>query len=207
MIKDKTPSSSSSPARAFPRQRLLGGRVVDIDLLGTGDGEAVAGLVQKLPTHDLLFVRRDLAHPKVMSAWLDALGTGTITSLAARWKGELVGCTAVVTDPHGWSRHVAELRVIVSPDWRGRGLGRALIQESFAIALGFGLEKLTVQMTVDQRAAIAVFEELGFRAEALLSRHVADRSGTLHDLVLLSHDVAAVEARNDAYGLTDALGG
>ena len=39
------------------------------------------------------------------------------------------------------------------------------------------------------------------------SRHVADRSGNLHDLVLLSHDVDAVAARNALYGLTEALGG
>ena len=62
-------------------------------------------------------------------------------------------------------------------------------------------------MTTDQRAAVAVFEELGFKAEALLARHVADRSGKLHDLVLLSHDVDAVAARNELYGLDKALGG
>ena len=61
-----------------------------------------------------------------------------------------------------------------------------------------GLEKLVAQMTVDQRAAIAVFEELGFRAEALLARHVADRDGKLHDIVLLSHDVDAVRGRMQA---------
>ena len=38
-------------------------------------------------------------------------------------------------------------------------------------ALGAGLEKLSVQMTVDQQAAIALFESLGFKAEALLRAH------------------------------------
>jgi hypothetical protein len=51
-----------------------------------------------------------------------------------------------------------------------------------------------------------VFEELGFRAEALLARHVADRQGKLHDLVLLGHDVDAVRSRMQAYGVSDALG-
>jgi hypothetical protein len=69
------------------------------------------------------------------------------------------------------------------------------------------LKKLVAQMTTDQRAAIAVFEELGFRAEALLARHVVDRSGTTHDLVLLSHDVDAVAARNEIYGLNEAFKG
>src|ERR1700722_6842385 len=48
-------------------------------------------------------------------------------------------------------------RVLVAPSWRGKGLGRGLIQESFAQALEFGLEKLCVQMIIDQRPASAVY--------------------------------------------------
>ena len=192
--------------RAYPRDLTIAEARIEVDLLGPDDGPAIARLIQKLPTHDLLFVRRDLSHPKVVTAWLDALASGHITSLAARCNGELVGCTAVVTDPRSWSRHVAELRVMVSPAWRGRGLGRVLIQECFALALGLGLEKLYVQMTVDQRSAIAVFEELGFRAEAVLRDHVKDRDGTTYDLAILSHHVAEVQARFEVYGVTDALG-
>ena len=95
--------------------------------------------------------------------------------------------------------------MLVAPDWRGRGLGRTLIQECFAQALELGLKKLVAQMTVDQRPAIALFEELGFRAEALLKDHVNDRDGKLHDIVLLSHDVEKFQAQMAAYGLTEAL--
>lgn len=193
--------------RAFPRKHQVGHSTVEVELLEASDGAEIARFVQKLPTHDLLFVRRDISHPKVVSAWLDALGDGHITSLAARSNGELVGCTAVVTDPRSWSRHVAELRVMVSPAWRGLGLGRLLTQECFALALGLGLEKLYVQMTVDQRSAIAVFEELGFRAEAVLRDHVKDRDGTPYDLAILSHHVAEVQSRFEVYGVADALGG
>ena len=173
----------------------------------SADRGALVAFIATLPAHDLLFVPRDIGHPKVIEAWMRSLDTGEVTSLAARHDGEMVGCTAIVSDELSWSRHVGELRVLVSPAWRGRGLGRVLIQECFAQALDLGLRKLVAQMTTDQQAAVAVFEQLGFRAEALLGRHVADRQGTLHDLVLLSHDVAAVEARNDLFGLTDALGG
>jgi hypothetical protein len=60
-------------------------------------------------------------------------------------------------------------------------------------------------MTVDQRGAIAVFEGMGFRAEALLRDHVEDRDGNKHDLVILSHDVAKFQGQMAAYGLTSAL--
>jgi len=198
-------NTDTNHIRAYPRKHQLGNATVDVELLAPTEGAAVAAFVQKLPTHDLLFVRRDVSHPKVVTAWLDSIAQGSITSLAARCDGELVGCTAIVTDPRSWSRHVAELRVMISPAWRGRGLGRLLIQECFALALGLGLEKLYVQMTVDQRSAIAVFEELGFRAEAVLRDHVKDRDGTSYDLAILSHHVAEVQARHEVYGVADAL--
>jgi RimJ/RimL family protein N-acetyltransferase len=197
---------NTNNSRRYPFTRSFGDATVEIGLLTPADGDALGRFVQAQPAHDLLFVRRDVSHPKVLQAWLDALAEGRITSLAARSGGELVGCTAIVIDALSWSRHVGELRVMVGPAWRGRGLGRVLIQESFVLALGLGLEKLSVQMTVDQRAAIAVFEELGFRAEAVLRDHVKDRKGNVHDLALLSHHVNAVQSRMQIYGVTDALG-
>ena len=73
-------------------------------------------------------------------------------------------------------------------------------------ALELGLAKLCVQMTVDQRAAIAGFEGIGFRAEALFRNHVRDRDGKLYDLAVLSHDVGEVQSRMAAYGIPDAVG-
>lgn len=201
-------TSTNTLSRDYPRTFCLADDIaVEIGLLTPADGEALAHFSASLPKHDLLFARRDLSHPKVLKAWLEALESGAVTSLAARVDGELIGCTGVLVDPHSWSRHVGELRVVLAPVWRGRGLGRRLIQESFACALGLELEKLVVHMTVDQRASITVFEELGFRAEAVLRKHVKDRDGRSFDLAVLSHHVAEVAARHATWGITDALQG
>ena len=193
--------------RTYPRTVACGDAQVEIARMAGADRAALVAFVATLPTQDLLFVPRDLGHPKVVDAWMRSIDSGELVSLVARSNGEMVGCSAICVDELSWSKHVGELRVLVGPAWRGRGLGRVLIQECFARALERGLKKLVSQMTVEQHGAIAVFEQLGFRAEALLARHVADPSGKLHDLVLLSHDVAAVRARNEALGLTEALDG
>jgi len=196
----------SEPKRKFPRTVACGGVQVEIARMTGFDRAALVDFVATLPPQDLLFVPRDLGHPKVVDAWMRSIDAGELVSLAARSDGKMVGCTAIFVDELSWSKHVGELRILVGPAWRGRGLGRTLIQECFAQALELGLAKLIAQMTVDQRAAIAVFEELGFRAEALLSKHVADRDGKQHDLVLLAHDVDAVRGRMEAFGLSDAVG-
>jgi RimJ/RimL family protein N-acetyltransferase len=192
-------------AHTLPRSLACDGAMLELARLQPGDARTLADFVAQLPPHDLLFLRRDISQPKVIAAWMQAIAEGRLHSLAVREAGVLVGCSAIVVDALSWSRHVGELRVLVAPVWRGRGLGRLLVQQCFAQALELGLEKLVAQMTVDQVAAIAVFEELGFRAEALLRDHVKDRDGQLHDLALLSHDVAAVQSRLEAYGVSDAL--
>ncbi|MFD1555081.1 GNAT family N-acetyltransferase [Paraburkholderia silviterrae] len=193
-------------SRSYPLSIESAGRQIEIAPMTSDDRDAVIAFIATLPVHDLLFVPRDVRRPEVIDAWMRALDGDNVTSLIAReHDGTVIGCTAIVADKLSWSRHVGQLRVLVAPAARGTGFGRALIQACFAQALERGLKKLVAQMTTDQGAAIAVFEALSFRAEALLHRQVADSDGKLHDLVVLSHDVDNVAMRHELYGLSDAL--
>jgi RimJ/RimL family protein N-acetyltransferase len=194
-----------SETRSYPRRVKTEAGEIELRLMSRADEAAVLRFAQALPTHDLLFLPRNISQPKVLSAWITEIERGAITSLLAILDGKVVGCGTLVRDPHAWSPHVGEIRMVVSLDVRGRGVGRALSQETFALALAAGLEKLSVQMTVDQQAAIALFESLGFKAEALLRDHVRDVDGKTHDIVMLGHKVAQVRGQMEAYGLPDAV--
>jgi RimJ/RimL family protein N-acetyltransferase len=192
-------------ARSYPRHVKTDAGDIEFRLMTRADEAAVLDFARKLPTHDLLFLPRNISEPKVLSAWINEIERGAFTSLLAIKDGKVVGCGTLVRDPHSWSPHVGELRMVVSLDVRGQGVGRALSQETFALALGAGLEKLSVQMTVDQQAAIALFESLGFKAEALLRDHVRDVNGKTHDIVVLGHNIAQVQAQLEAYGVPGAV--
>jgi RimJ/RimL family protein N-acetyltransferase len=194
-----------SKARSYPRHAKTDGGDIEFRLMSRADEAIVLAFAQKLPTHDLLFLPRNISQPKVLSAWIKEIERGQITSLLAVRADTVVGCGTLVRDPHSWSPHVGEIRMVVSTDVRGQGVGRALSQETFALALDAGLEKLSVQMTVDQQAAIALFESLGFKAEALLRDHVRDIDGKKHDIVVLGHNVAQVQAQMEAYGIPGAV--
>lgn len=154
------------------------------------DEGAMLAFAETLPEHDLLFLGRDLRHPRVIAAWVAAIDEGYIDSLIAEDGGKFVGTAALLRDPLGWSAHVGEIRLLVAPTKRGNGLGRDLLEGVYAIALERRLEKITAQMTPDQIGSVMLFESLGFRAEALLKDHVRDRAGNTHDVAILSHDIA-----------------
>jgi RimJ/RimL family protein N-acetyltransferase len=190
---------------SYPHTLDCGGTEIKLALMTPQDDAKVIGFANTLPEDDLLFMRRDIRQPKVVAAWSDLIAQGRLASLLA-WSGaEVVGCAALIIDPLSWSPHVGELRVVVSRKIRGIGLGRVLIQEAFLIALSKGLEKLVAQMTVDQQGAIAVFESIGFRGEALMRNHVRGADGRKHDIVLLSHDVVQSRAQMEMYGVADVF--
>ena len=194
---------SADAARSYPRTVSLGVTAVELRYMRAGDEPAVLAFARALPPHDLLFLPRDITHPKVLEAWLHEIGRGAMTTLLAFEGAQVVGCATIVRDPLSWSPHVAELRVVVARAARGNGLGRLLSADAGELAVASGVEKLVAHMTPDQIGAVTVFETMGYRAEALLRDHVKDSAGVKYDLVILSLDVARFRARAAAYGLAE----
>lgn len=73
----------------------------------------------------------------------------------------------------GWAhamRHRGSLGMGVHPDYRRQGLGRRLLQACIDKAWAQGLTRIELESRVDNHAAIALYEALGFRHEALKPR-------------------------------------
>ena len=178
----------------------LNGKAVSIRAPGSGDEAAMARFAAAMPAHDLLFLARDIRQPKVLSAWLAAQASGEIASFIALDGDEVAATVAAHSDRLSWSAHVWDIRLLVAPAWRGKGLGRILLERAIAAAVGAGATRLTARMTPDQAGAITLFEESGFRAEALLRGQLRDADGQPHDLAVLAMDPGVQAARREAFG-------
>jgi len=163
------------------------------------DVAALSRFAARVPAHDLLFLQRDIRESRVLEAWLRAEEAGEAQSLIAVAGGQVVGTIAAIRDSLSWSPHVADIRLLVAPEWRNRGLGRRLLQRAIKAACEAGATKLTARMTPDQTGAITLFEECGFRAEALLRDQIRDADGDLHDLAVLAMDPAREQALHAAF--------
>jgi GNAT superfamily N-acetyltransferase len=192
---------SDAATGTYPRTITLADAAYELRFMRSGDEATVLAFARALPPHDLLFLPRDITHPKVLAAWVQEVERGALTTLLAFRGAEVAGCATIARDPLSWSPHVAELRVVVAVAARGHGLGRVLGAAAGDLAVASGVEKLTVQMTPDQIGAVTIFETMGYKAEALLRDHVKDTDGTKHDLVILSLDVERFRTRAAAYGL------
>jgi L-amino acid N-acyltransferase YncA len=172
---------------------------MEIRRLEAGDEVALAKFLSRIPEGDRTFFKEDVLDADVVSAWVRH---GEARALAVE-DGEVIG-TVTVVPLQGWSSHVGEVRVIVDPQHRRRGVGRALARYAVFEALRLGLRKMIVEVIADQEATVAMFRSLGFEPEALLRDHVCDDDGGLHDMMLLAHSVEASLASFEAVGLGDA---
>jgi L-amino acid N-acyltransferase YncA len=152
--------------------------------LQAGHREALERFVGALPEGDLTFIEEDLRDPAVVEEWVRGGGR------AQRWvalddDGTVVGLVALVP-LLSWCSHVGELRMVVDPEHRGRGIGRALGRHALLQAAESKLRKVVVEVVAEQEAAVRMFFDLGFEGEALLRDHIRDRSGALRDLLVLA---------------------
>lgn len=164
--------------------------------------DALSAFFAGLPDGDLTFIKEDF-EPAVLRSWTEPGREGR------RWvdlddDGRILGFVALLP-LRGWSSHVGELRLVVDPVARGQGVGRRLAQLALHESVGMGLGKIVVEVIATQQGTIAMFNRLGFTAEAMLEDHIRDRHGELQDIVLLSHRVDEAWSAMAITGVDDVL--
>lgn len=174
---------------------------LQIASLGPADRDDVIAFFAGLPVGEHVFFKENIADRRVVEEWLDEPRG---CWLAARLDGTVAGVAAVVPG-WGWSSHVGEIRMIVSPANRSRGIGAELARRALQRAVELGLEKVTVETLAEQQGVIDLFRGLGFVPEALLADQVVDALGGVHDLIVLANPVQRAWAQLDAIG-ADYLG-
>ncbi len=92
--------------------------------------------------------------------------------LVADYKGMLVGYAASCIE--GEELHVHSIAVV---EWfRGKGIGRRLMEETIRLARLRGLKRVRLEVKAGNAAAISLYEKLGFERKALLKNYYADGS-------------------------------
>jgi L-amino acid N-acyltransferase YncA len=97
----------------------------------------------------------------------------------------------------GARRHIGEVRIVVDPEYRNRGIGLGLLHKLIEIARDRELEKLMFEVVADaEEAAKHTAQVLGFVPVAALPHHVRDYCGHVHHVIIMEMflPVAGAEA-------------
>ncbi len=179
--------SGPESRHTFPLQFALRGMSIELKPLEPSYKEAILQFAREMSDTDLLFLDRDIAQPAVFDQWVEDMKAGRLLTTTAWCSGAIAGYATIFRSNVRWSRHVAELCVVVAESARGKGLGRLLLELMFELALEEGVTKVVGRMTPDQSAVLSLFGRLGFEEEAVLRDHAIDANGCTHDMLLLSY--------------------
>ena len=103
---------------------------------------------------------------------------GTVVAVAG---DQVIGMLHVEASRHGFG----EFGMLVDRDWRGRGVGSALVQAAIGLAREQGLHKLSLEVFVHNTAGIALYRKCGFVEEGRRVRQYRRASGELWDTIVM----------------------
>lgn len=79
----------------------------------------------------------------------------------------------------------SEIGMAILSEWRGRGIGSALLGALIAWAEADGSHKMELYVWPHNTAAIALYEKFGFEREGYLKKHYRRANGELWDCIIM----------------------
>jgi L-amino acid N-acyltransferase YncA len=150
------------------------------------DQDALLDFFRSIPPEDRFYLKDDVTDPNVVARWAQTLDYSRVLPLLAFLDDKIVGDGTLHHRRAGARQHIGEVRVVVHPAYRDRGVGRGLLHNLIDIAGDKGLKQLMFEVVADtEPAARHTAQVLGFIPVAMLPAHVCDSSGNLHDLVIM----------------------
>jgi ribosomal protein S18 acetylase RimI-like enzyme len=101
---------------------------------------------------------------------------GTIVAVAG---DAVIGSIHVGVSGHGYG----EIGMAIAREWRGRGVGSALMEAAIAWARERGLHKLSLGVFAHNAAGLALYRKYGFVEEGRRVKHYRRQSGELWDSI------------------------
>lgn len=108
--------------------------------------------------------------------------------LVAESNGTVVGRLSIARDPHPASQHVADLGLMVARDYRRLGAGTALMEAAESWARHVGVTKIELHVFPHNKAALALYEGLGYEREGLRRHHYSRPDGKV-DAILMAKEL------------------
>jgi GNAT superfamily N-acetyltransferase len=153
-----------------------------------GDKDGLLEFFRRIPEEDRYYLKEDVTSPRVIERWAETVDYGRALPLLALMGDRIIGDGTLHHRRAGARRHIGEVRVVVDPEYRNRGVGRGLLHKLMEVAKSRDIDALMFEAVADkEEAAIRTAQVLGFTPVAVLNDHVQGVDGAKHNLVLMEY--------------------
>ncbi|MBM3944681.1 MAG: GNAT family N-acetyltransferase [SAR202 cluster bacterium] len=170
--------------------RAEDGEQINVRPMTAQDEKGLLEFFRRIPESDRFYLKENVTAPEVIARWVGEIDYNRTIPLLALSGDRIVGDGTLHRRRAGARRHIGEVRVVVDPAYRNKGIGRGLLHLLVNLAAKENIGRLTFEI-VDGREepARSAAMLLGFLPRAVLPGYTRDKDGTPHDLVILELDV------------------
>jgi RimJ/RimL family protein N-acetyltransferase len=153
-------------------------------VLVPSDKDGLVDLFASATPSDLRYIRSNVKDREVVEAWALEVNYDRVLPVVALVDDRMVG-EATLHFKRGPHRHVAEIRIFLSGDFRRRGLGVQMLETMFELARWRDIHLLEAQIVADQTRVIKAFKKLGFEQQGLLEDYYLTTERETRDVTIL----------------------
>ena len=169
--------------------KLKDGTKVVLRQLKKKDRNRLTTFFRSLPKEDRRYLRVDITDKETIKQIIKSSKSGASSRIIALINDKIVADGLLELEKMKWKKHFCEIRLMVSNDYRRKGLGMLLARELYLMAISEKVEEIIVKMMKPQVAAINIFKKMGFKKETVLPDYVKDSEGTKRDLIIMRCNV------------------
>ena len=176
----------------YPKKVTLpDGVILTLRPMTKDDQYALYSFFISLPEEDRRFLRNDVADRKIIEKWARNLNYDKVLPILAQEDdGNIVANATLHYTTFGWGRHVAEVRITITPEFQGRKLGSVMLKEMSHLAAENGVKKVLARVVATRPIVIRALEKVGFQKVTVLKDFVKDiHDQGYADIVLMVQEI------------------
>jgi len=166
-----------------------GRKVVIGEPLVARDLKRLLEFFNNLPAEKRNVLRYDVTQVELLKKRLEQLDGKDHWRLYAEVDGRIIADVTLDRESYAWTRHVAEVRPVVAPEFSRSRVGTMLLEEIVSLGAQAGIEKLFCEVMAGDSERMNQLKKAGFTKEAQLRKWIKDTQGRSHDLIIMSNDL------------------
>ena len=148
-----------------------------------------------LAEYDRKHLRNDTQSRVLIEKWCRELDHEKVLPILAEIDGTIIANVTLHRETHGWSKHIGEIRMTISPQYQQKGLGSLLINEIVKLGEKAGLEKIMAWVVTSRDYVIKLFTQNHFVPVSTIKNYVKTiQNGSYQDVVILVKDLKPLSA-------------
>ncbi len=174
--------------KPFPKHLSLEGFETEVIIrpLEPEDATELLEFFGRVPEEERFYLKEDVTDQRVIEGWAQDIDYNRVMPLVGILDDKIVADGTLHRHRAGARRHIGEVRVVVDPEYRHRGLGTLMIRELVDIAYDNAMDGVIMEL-IDgvETDAIEIAKGLGFQQIAAMPGFAKDAAGEPHDLLVL----------------------